>query len=229
MSQKKVVLELKNICMGFKTGDSYIEVLKDINFSINKGESCVLTGKSGSGKSTLLQIAALLEKPKSGDVYIHNNLVKKNDENSRTETRLKNIGFVYQFHNLLPELSALENVMIPQMILNKASKKEIEEKSKDLLDSVGLSHRISHFPKKLSGGEQQRVAIARALANDPDVIIADEPTGNLDYKTSEIVFELLMNMTSNRGMSIVMATHNNELSDKFDKKISLSDGKSFIN
>ena len=191
---------------------------------MNIGEGVALVGPSGSGKSTLLQIAALLEQPTSGNVIINGLNTKGISDEERTKLRRENLGFVYQFHNLLPEFSALENVMIPQL-LRKIPKKEAEQRALDLLNQVELSHRIHQSPKKLSGGEQQRVAIARALANNPTLIIADEPTGNLDPKNSEIVFDLLLNLVKKNGMSVFMATHNMDLANRLDRIVTLSDGK----
>ena len=218
-----MILELKNIGMKFKSGDSFIEVLKDVNFSIDVGQSVALVGPSGCGKSTLLQIAALLEQPTSGSVKINETDTKDISDEEKTKLRRENLGFVYQFHNLLPEFSALENVMIPQL-LRKIPKKEAEKRAMDLLDQVELSHRLNQNPKKLSGGEQQRVAIARALANKPNIIIADEPTGNLDPKTSEIVFNLLLDLIKKNNMSVFMATHNIDLAKRLDKVVNLADG-----
>ncbi len=216
-----MILELKNIHMRFPSGDAFINVLDNVSFGISRGESAALVGESGAGKSTLLQIAALLEKPTSGQIIIGGKNVIGLCDDAKTEIRRNNIGFVYQYHNLLPEFSALENVMIPQLMRNLPKKLALE-KAMDLLNSVGLSHRTNHSPKKLSGGEQQRVAIARALANDPDIIIADEPTGNLDNATANVVFELLLNLITHRKMSILMATHNLELAKMLDKKIILA-------
>lgn len=226
MEKNNIVLELRNISKSFVVGDNEIlTILDDINISIKKGESVSLVGQSGSGKSTLLHIAALLDNPSSGDIFIGGSRVERENDRLKTEIRRKNIGFVYQFHNLLQEFSALENVMIPQMINSNISRKEIVERSKELLNIVGLSNRTYYSPKKMSGGEQQRVAIARALSNDPDIIIADEPTGNLDDKTSYVIFDLMMNLTLTRGMAILMATHNHELSNKFKRQINLKNGQ----
>ncbi len=219
-----MILELKNVAMNFKSGDSVIKVLNDVNFSMEAGESIALVGPSGSGKSTLLQIAALLERPTSGSVIINGVNTKNLSDDEKTKLRRENLGFVYQFHNLLPEFSALENVMIPQL-LRKVPKKQAERKALDLLDQVELHHRIYQLPKKLSGGEQQRVAIARALANEPDIIIADEPTGNLDPQNSEIVFNLFLSLIKKNRMSVFMATHNMELASKLDKIVFLENGK----
>lgn len=210
--------------MKFQSGDSFINVLNGVNFSIDKGQSVALIGQSGSGKSTLLQIAALLEKPTFGKVIINGKEANNLQDENRTKLRRENLGFIYQFHNLLSEFSALENVMIPQ-IISGTSKQKAEKKALELLDQVELSHRINQSPKKLSGGEQQRVSIARALANNPKIIIADEPTGNLDPNNAEVVFNLFLKLIKENKMSVFMATHNTDLAKKLDKTISLSNGK----
>lgn len=210
--------------MKFQSGDSFINVLNCVNFSIDKGQSVALIGQSGSGKSTLLQIAALLEKPTFGKVIINGKEANNLQDENRTKLRRENLGFIYQFHNLLSEFSALENVMIPQ-IISGTSKQKAEKKALELLDQVELSHRINQSPKKLSGGEQQRVSIARALANNPKIIIADEPTGNLDPNNAEVVFNLFLKLIKENKMSVFMATHNTDLAKKLDKTISLSNGK----
>jgi len=218
-----VILQLQNIGMKFQSGDFFIEVLKDVNFSINAGESVALLGQSGSGKSTLLQIAALLEHPTSGSVIINGVNIRNTSEEKRTKLRRENLGFVYQFHNLLPEFSALENVLIPQLICG-VKQKDAEQRAKDLLEQVELSHRIDKSPRTLSGGEQQRVAIARALANSPNLIIADEPTGNLDPQNAEIIFDLLLEIVRNNKASVLLATHNVELAKKLSRTILLNNG-----
>ncbi len=218
-----VILQLQNIGMKFQSGDFFIEVLKDVNFSINAGESVALLGQSGSGKSTLLQIAALLEHPTSGSVIINGVNIRNTSEEKRTKLRRENLGFVYQFHNLLPEFSALENVLIPQLICG-VKQKDAEQRAKDLLEQVELSHRIDKSPRTLSGGEQQRVAIARALANSPNLIIADEPTGNLDPQNAEIIFDLLLEIVRNNKASVILATHNVELAKKLSRTILLNNG-----
>ena len=217
------ILQLQNIGMKFQSGDFFIEVLKDVNFSIHVGESVALLGQSGSGKSTLLQIAALLEQPTSGSVIMSGVNIQNTSEEKRTKLRRENLGFVYQFHNLLPEFSALENVMIPQLICG-VKRKDAEQKAKNLLEQVELSHRLDKTPKTLSGGEQQRVAIARALANSPNLIIADEPTGNLDPQNAEIIFNLLLEIVQKNKTSVLLATHNVELAKKLSRIILLNNG-----
>ncbi|MDR3031130.1 MAG: ABC transporter ATP-binding protein [Holosporales bacterium] len=217
------ILELKNVTMKFSSGDSCISVLDGINFSIEKGESIALVGQSGAGKSTFLQISALLEQPNSGEILINGILTNNLTDNEKTKLRRENIGFVYQFHNLLPEFSVLENVIIPQLITNR-NKKDAVEKAKKALKEVSLFDRIYYSPKKLSGGEQQRVAIARALVNNPKLIIADEPTGNLDPKTAGNVFEIFLNLIKNEKTSVIMATHNLALARQFDRILRIENG-----
>ncbi|MDR1234018.1 MAG: ABC transporter ATP-binding protein [Holosporales bacterium] len=206
--------------MNFKTGDSSIKVLDSISLEIKRGESVALVGASGTGKSTLLQIAALLEKPTRGDVLINDIHSDSLNDDEKSEIRRNCLGFVYQSHNLLPEFSALENVIIPQLI-KKITMTSAKEKALDLLEKVGLSHRLNHRPKQLSGGEQQRVAIARCLINDPLMIMADEPTGNLDPKTAESIFELFLHLSLDMKISVFMATHNLDLATRLDRVISL--------
>lgn len=218
------VLKLQKIRKDFQSGEEIICVLNGIDLSIQPGESFSLIGQSGAGKSTLLQIMALLRAPTSGQIFINGVNMGDASDSLRTFVRRKNIGFVYQFHHLLPEFSALENVIMPQIItgvtLNDATNKAL-----DLLESVGLSHRINQIPSELSGGEQQRVAIARSLANTPSLIIADEPTGSLDPKTSDMVFELLLSLLKIHKIAALIATHNYNIASKLDKTLRLEDGK----
>lgn len=217
-------LHLQDIHHRFQQGDLNLHVLKGINLKINRGECVALLGPSGSGKSTLLQIAGLLEYPSSGEVMISAKKTTKLPDTERTNLRNTYIGFVYQFHHLLPEFSALENVIIPQLIAKK-SERIARKKAISLLERFGLGHRIHHQPKKMSGGEQQRVAIARALANDPAILIADEPTGNLDHQTSSQVFQELIDLVRQEKLSTFIATHNNDLADKMDRIVKMQDGQ----
>ena len=217
-------LELKNIYRSFKQGSQTLEVLKGINLDIEKGEVIALIGPSGSGKSTLLQIAGLLEKPTKGEVYLDGQKCSKLGDAMRTALRRDYLGFVYQYHNLLPDFDASENVMLPQMIAG-IKPKIAREKTEWLLSRLGLAKRFKHRPAELSGGEQQRVAIARALANTPKLLLADEPTGNLDPRTSEIVFAELLTIVRETGLSALIATHNHDLANQMDRKVQLEDGK----
>ena len=217
------ILELKNIQKTYGKGQTTLSVLKDINFAISSGEVVALVGPSGSGKSTLLHIAGLLDTPTKGQIFIQGKNISKMSDNERTDLRKKNMGFVYQAHLLLPDFTALENVMMPQLIAG-TDKKTAQKKALDLLDKVGLKNRAIHRPGELSGGEQQRVAIARALANNPALLLADEPTGNLDPQTAEKVFALFMSLVRETGLSALIATHNPELANQMDRRISVQDG-----
>lgn len=208
----------------FPEGKGVLHVLQGVSLSIEPGEIVALVGPSGAGKSTLLQTSGLLEKPTRGSIKILNQETGKLSDKKRTELRRNTIGFVYQFHHLLPEFTALENVMLPQLIENKAHK-GAEERAKDLIQKVGLENRMNHRPKELSGGEQQRIAIARALANSPKLILADEPTGNLDTKTAEMVFQELVTLVKEEQIGALIATHNPDLANKMDRTLTLVDGK----
>jgi lipoprotein-releasing system ATP-binding protein len=224
MNKNVDILELKNVYRSFKQGNQTLQVLRGVNLDIKKGEIIALIGPSGSGKSTLLQLAGLLEKPTKGDIYIQGQKCSGLSDAMRTSLRRDYLGFVYQYHNLLADFDALENVMIPQLISGKGEK-EAREFAKWLLNRMGLDKRLKHRPAELSGGEQQRVAIARALANTPKLLLADEPTGNLDPKTSEIVFNELLSIVKETGLSALIATHNFDLADQMDRKVKLENGK----
>lgn len=218
------VLELRNAGRTFHQGNEELAVLSAVNFRIKKGEIVALTGPSGSGKSTLLQIAGLLDKPSGGEVLIEGESCARMGDYAKTLIRRKKIGFVYQFHHLLPEFTAIENVVIPQVI-NGVEKEEARKKGVVLLESLGLGKRLTHRPSELSGGEQQRVAIARAVANNPGLLLADEPTGNLDHHTAGVVFELLIGLIrSFNRMGALVATHNQELVERMDRVITIKDG-----
>lgn len=218
------VLQLTSVTRSFTQGGETLEVLRGIDLTIKRGEIVALVGESGSGKSTLLQIAGLLDTPTSGEVIIEDINASQAKDNERTRLRLKHLGFVYQFHHLLPEFSARENIAIPQMIAGmsyNAATKHADE----LLESLGLAARATHRPGALSGGEQQRVAIARALAGTPSLILADEPTGNLDPTTAESVFAIFVSLARSRGLSALVATHNLELARRMDRVVTLGKGK----
>lgn len=214
------VLTLSNLHKSYPSGESRLEVLKGFDLTINAGEIVALVGPSGCGKTTLLQLAGLLDTPDSGEVVLGGENAKQNDR-IRTKLRLKYLGFVYQFHHLLPEFSALENVMLPQLITG-TSKKEARTRAEKLLGDVGLSARLNHRPAQLSGGEQQRVAIARALSNKPKLLLADEPTGNLDPETADAVFNGFMQYVKAEGCAVLLVTHNPELAKKVNRIISLT-------
>jgi lipoprotein-releasing system ATP-binding protein len=218
-----ITLKLDDVTRHFTQGDETVHVLKGINLTVGQGEIVALVGPSGAGKTTLLQIAGLLELPSTGDVIMAGTHCSSLSDIKRTELRRTYAGFVYQFHHLLPEFTALENVMIPQYI-NGINPEEASVKAEALLRKLGLGHRLNHRPKKLSGGEQQRVAIARALANDPKLLLADEPTGNLDMHTSDVVFNEMIQLVRETGLSALIATHNLDLAARMDRSVQIKDG-----
>jgi lipoprotein-releasing system ATP-binding protein len=217
-------LELRGIVRRFEQGGRMLEVLKGVDLRLVPGEMAALVGPSGAGKSTLLQIAGLLEPPSAGEVMVGGAACGRMSDAKRTETRLKRIGFVYQFHHLLPEFSAIENVMLPQLIGGLA-KPEARRRAAELLNLVGLAERLDHRPARLSGGEQQRVAIVRAIANVPHVLLADEPTGNLDPTTAEDVFGELRKIVRATRIAALDATHNLDLAGRMDRVLELRDGR----
>jgi len=219
----KVLLELRNVHRQFEQGGTVIEVLRDASLRVSAGELTALVGPSGSGKSTLLNIAGLLERPTAGDVVIGGTETSGLSSRRRGRLRGSHIGFVFQFHRLLAEFSAMENVMIPQM-LNGLARHEAEHRAEQLLTMVGLQDRQSHRPGTLSGGEQQRVAIARAVANAPRVLLADEPTGNLDPETAEEVFTHLRQIVRGTGAAALIVTHNEKLAATMDRCLTIRDG-----
>lgn len=218
------ILKLKNISKTFVQGNEQLNVLTGIDLDIKPKEIVALIGPSGSGKSTLLQIAGLLDEPTSGEVYINGELCTGGSDNTRTALRRNYLGFVYQYHNLLPDFDAAENIILPQLIAG-TKYKDAREKALWLLRRLGLEERASHRPAELSGGEQQRVAIARALANTPQLLLADEPTGNLDPNTSDNVFLTLLEVVKETGLSALIATHNIDLAHKMDREVALKNGK----
>ena len=217
------VLSLRGVMRSYPSGGRTLEVLKGADLDIYPGEMIGLIGPSGSGKSSLLHAAGLLERPNSGEIVIEGRACSKLNERERTKVRLGSIGFVYQFHHLLPEFSALDNVAMPQRIAGK-TKAAARARAASLLEQMGLKHRMEHQPAQMSGGEQQRVAIARALANNPRVVLADEPTGNLDPATSESVFKALYELCRVEGVAALVATHNMELARFMDRVFGLKDG-----
>jgi lipoprotein-releasing system ATP-binding protein len=223
MSDAVFPLSLREIKRTFVQGDRRLEVLRGVSLDLRPGEIVALVGQSGSGKSTLLHIAGLLEQPDSGDVVLDGKAAGPLGDRGRTALRRRFLGFVYQYHHLLPEFSAIENVMLPQM-LNGLSRSEARVRAADLLAMVQLKDRGDHRPGRLSGGEQQRVAIARAVANAPRVLLADEPTGNLDAATADIVFRQLLLLVRETGMAALIATHNPDLAERMDRTVTLKDG-----
>ncbi|MEO1747234.1 MAG: ABC transporter ATP-binding protein [Pseudomonadota bacterium] len=217
-------LVLDNIHRAYHEADRKLEVLRGASITIEPGEMVALVAPSGAGKSTLLHTAGLLERPDSGDVVLGGVACAGLDDSKRTARRRNDIGYVYQFHHLLPEFSAVENVMIPQMIRG-VGKREANKRALELLDYMRIGPRAAHRPAELSGGEQQRVAIARAVANAPLVLLADEPTGNLDPETSSYVFEALEALVRQSGLSTLIATHNHTLASKMDRIVTLKEGQ----
>ena len=216
-------LQLKGVVRRFTQGDETIEVLRSIDLTIAPGEIVALVGPSGAGKTTLLQIAGLLELPTEGGVIMNGQNCNALADDQRTTLRREFAGFVYQFHYLLQEFSALENVMLPLLIAGR-TRRQASIRAQELLNKMGLSHRLHHRPKKLSGGEQQRVAIARAIANSPKILLADEPTGNLDMLTANTVFEEMVTLVRDTGLAALVATHNLELAARMDRAVRLSEG-----
>jgi lipoprotein-releasing system ATP-binding protein len=216
-------LALRGVRRVFRQGGVEIGVLNGVDLVLNPGEIVALVGPSGAGKSTMLHVCGLLERPDGGMVLIAGRDCGGLSDEHRTLLRRRALGFVYQFHHLLPEFSALENVMLPQMIAG-APRREARAKAAVLLERVGLAQRLSHRPARLSGGEQQRVAIVRALANDPKILLADEPTGNLDHTTAASVMETLIETVRASGLAALIATHNLELARRLDRIVALEDG-----
>ena len=217
-------LELRDVRRVFRLAGTELRVLNGVNLVLRPGEIVALVGPSGAGKSTLLHIAGLLERPDGGAVLIGGENCGNLPDERRTLLRRSETGFVYQFHHLLPEFSALENVMLPQMIAG-VTRRRARGKAAELLDHVGLGPRAGHRPARLSGGEQQRVAIVRALANDPRILLADEPTGNLDHATGDDVLRTLLDLVRHTGLAALIATHNLELARRFDRIVALEDGR----
>jgi lipoprotein-releasing system ATP-binding protein len=223
MNDKELAIHLHVIERHYRQGDDTLDVLRGVELGVLPGQSVALIGPSGAGKSTLLHIAGLLEHPDAGEVFVNGTATSALSDSARTRIRRTEMGFVYQFHHLLPEFSALENVMLPQMIRG-LDRREAKQRATDLLTYLGLKGRLTHRPAELSGGEQQRVAIARAVANAPRILLADEPTGNLDPRTSDRVFATLAQLVSASGLAAIVATHNMDLAQRMDRRVSLREG-----
>jgi lipoprotein-releasing system ATP-binding protein len=217
------VLFLSGIERAYRQGAGVLHILKGAELAVWPGQSVALVAPSGTGKSTLLHVAGLLEYPDAGEVYIDQVATSTLSDAQRTQLRRTDIGFVYQFHHLLPEFTALENVMLPQMIRG-LSRKEASKRATELLNYLGLKDRLTHRPAELSGGEQQRVAIGGAVANAPRILLADEPTGNLDPRTSERVFNALTQLVRASGLAMICATHNMEIAARMNRRVTLKDG-----
>lgn len=218
------ILHTINLQKVYKTGPQEVEVLKGIDLEIQSGEIVIIMGPSGVGKSTLLHLVGGLDRPSEGSVYIDNKDIFSMNEKELAVFRNKSIGFVFQFHHLLPEFTALENVMLPG-IMHNTDLESIENNSRKILDEIGLSHRLDHKPSELSGGEQQRVAVARALMNNPRIVLADEPTGNLDKKNSESLYELILDLNNKLNQTFIIVTHNDLMARHAQRVIELEDGK----
>ncbi|MAK98536.1 MAG: ABC transporter [Citromicrobium sp.] len=217
------VVELRSVTRSFEQGGVRIDVLRGVDLKVMPGEIVALLGPSGSGKSTMLQAVGLLEGGFGGTIVIAGQAAEKSDSKQRTTLRRDHLGFVYQFHHLLPDFNAIENVVLPQLV-GGTSREAAEERAKELLIALGLGKRLEHRPSQLSGGEQQRVAVARALANKPKLVLADEPTGNLDEATSEKVLEQFLDLVRGQGSAALVATHNERLAAKMDRVVRLHEG-----
>ncbi len=231
----EIILKTENLCKNYFPVEEELKILKNVNLNIEKGKIYVVFGPSGAGKSTLLHIFGTIEKPSEGKIFFNGEDISNFNRNQLATLRSREIGFVFQAHHLLPEFTALENVMIPAFIraenMESQSKKRnkkgegIKKRALKILEEVGLKNRMKHKPSQLSGGEQQRVAIARALINNPSLILADEPTGNLDKETGKKIFQLLLDLNKSRMATLVIVTHNEELAKHSDKEIYLEDGR----
>ncbi len=224
MQQPTSVLSATDLHRAFQTANGELPVLKGINLEIHKGEMAAVTGASGVGKSTLLHLLGGLDRPNSGEVRVNEELLTSKSEKELAAFRTKHVGFVFQFHYLLEDFTALENVMVP-LILDGNDLNQAQKRAEQLMDSVGLRSRTSHRPRELSGGEQQRVAVARALANNPTLVLADEPSGNLDTATGRKLHELLFELSREKSISFVIATHNSELAASCDRQFHMADGR----
>lgn len=218
-----VVIQCSQLTKRFTDGGLDTAVLNDINLTITKGDKLAIVGSSGSGKSTLLHLLGGLDKPSSGKVEIHGQDINTLSVNNLSKLRNQSLGFVYQFHHLLPEFTAVENVAIP-LVIGGTSPKQAQQQAEDLLNKVGLGHRLDHKPSELSGGERQRAALARALITQPDCLLADEPTGNLDHRTAQAIFDLILELNESFGTALVIVTHDNKLAERMDRTLTLLDG-----
>lgn len=217
------LLRCENISKFYQEGENATQVLKNVSFSMNAGELVAIVGSSGSGKSTLLHTLGGLDQPSDGEVFIKGQSLQKLSSNALAKLRNQHLGFVYQFHHLMADFSALENVMMP-MLIGQQNKTEAKDRAEKMLQAVGLAHRMTHRPSALSGGERQRVAIARALVNNPALVLADEPTGNLDQKTTESIFELIQRLNQEQQIAFLLVTHDLNLAHKLNRRLIMQDG-----
>jgi len=218
------IIECRSLCFSYSEGGSETSVLDNLNFEIKPGEKLAIIGQSGCGKSTLLNLIAGLDKPSEGDVFINNSNIAKLNEKERTELRSNNLGFVYQFHHLLNDFSALYNVALP-LLINNIDKRKAIKLAEDILIKVGLKNRLQHKPSQLSGGERQRVAIARAMISEPACLLADEPTGNLDADNANDILDLIIELNNKKSTSLLIVTHDLTIANKMDRKLKLSNKK----
>ncbi|MGQ0285981.1 lipoprotein-releasing ABC transporter ATP-binding protein LolD [Pasteurellaceae bacterium 22721_9_1] len=219
----EILLNCQKVSKFYQEGDKQTQVLKEVTFSLYEKELVAIVGSSGSGKSTLLHTLGGLDQPSSGEIFIKGQSLQQASQDQLAKLRNQYLGFVYQFHHLMADFTALENVLMPMLIANK-NKTEAQDRAEKMLSAVGLSHRISHRPSALSGGERQRVAIARALVNDPALVLADEPTGNLDRKTTESIFELIQQLNQEQHISFLLVTHDLQLAEKLQRRMIMQDG-----
>ena len=217
------LLSCQNVSKFYQEGTQQTEVLKQVSFSMQPSELVAIVGSSGSGKSTLLHTLGGLDQPSSGEVFIKGQSLQQMSPNALAKLRNQYLGFVYQFHHLMADFTALENVMMP-MLIGQQNKTEAQDRAEQILSAVGLQHRISHRPSALSGGERQRVAIARALLNNPALVLADEPTGNLDHKTTESIFELIQQLNQEKQIAFLLVTHDLNLAEKLNRRLIMQDG-----
>ena len=217
------LLRCENLSKFYQEGDNRVQILKNINLTIDSGELVAIVGSSGSGKSTLLHMLGGLDTPSEGGVWIKEQSLLNLSDSELAKLRNRHLGFVYQFHHLMADFSALENVMMP-MLIQRIAKSEAQDRAAAMLQAVGLTHRIAHRPAALSGGERQRVAIARALVNQPDLVLADEPTGNLDQKTTESIFELIRQLNKEQHTAFLLVTHDLALAEKMPRRLKMQDG-----
>ncbi|WP_308569768.1 lipoprotein-releasing ABC transporter ATP-binding protein LolD [uncultured Haemophilus sp.] len=218
-----MLLECKKVSKFYTEGENQTQVLKEVSFSMQQGELAAIVGSSGSGKSTLLHTLGGLDQPSSGEVFIKGQSLQQASAKQLASLRNRHLGFVYQFHHLMADFNALENVMMP-MLIGRQNKTEAKDRAEAMLQAVGLSHRLKHRPSALSGGERQRVAIARALVNRPDLVLADEPTGNLDHKTTESIFELIQKLNQEQNIAFLLVTHDMSLAQKLSRCLTMQDG-----
>lgn len=219
------ILRIENLCKNYKEKKNELSIIKDLNWELNEGDFVAVLGKSGSGKSTFLNLIGILDKADEGNIFIEGKEINSLKEEERDKVRNQCLGFVFQFHYLLPEFTALENVMLPALATKNEDKEKIKERAIKLLEDVELGERINHRPSELSGGEKQRVAIARALINNPKIILADEPTGNLDVETSEVIHKVLKKINEEKKQTIIVVTHSEELASVCKARVYLKKGK----